>query len=110
MGFLVGSRILAWALWAGKTASSSRLPQALGYLLFAGLLLLIGAPSLGTHAGGAVSAVVGFGTVWRAFSRGRVSRLAGLMLILGACLVFGLFAFLDQANPSALQSHFGQTA
>ena len=57
-----------------------------------------------------MSAVFGFGTVWLAFSRGRVSRLSGLMLILGACLVLGLFAFLDQANPSAQQSHFGQTA
>jgi len=110
MGVLVGSSILAWALWAGKKASSSRMHQALGFLLFAGLLLLIGAPSLGTNAGGAVSAVFGFGTVWLAFSRGRVSRLSGLMLILGACLVLGLFAFLDQANPSAQQSHFGQTA
>ena len=42
MGVLVGSSILAWALWAGKKASSSRMHQALGFLLFAGLLLLIG--------------------------------------------------------------------
>ena len=93
-----------------KKASSSRMHQALGFLLFAGLLLLIGAPSLGTNAGGAVSAVFGFGTVWLAFSRGRAELALRADADPRRLLVLGLFAFLDQANPSAQQSHFGQTA
>ena len=67
MGVLVGSSIMAWALLVGKKASASRPERLASLLLFAGFITLVGAPALGTNAGGAVSAVFGFAAVWLAF-------------------------------------------
>ncbi len=109
MGVLVGASIMAWALLAGK-AAASRAGQLVGLVLFAGLVVLIGAPSLGTNAGGAVSAVCGFAAVWLACRQRRVGWLGVVLVLLCAVLVLGVFTLLDQANPPAEQSHFGQTA
>jgi hypothetical protein len=108
MGVLVGSSIMAWAIFAG--GRRERWVQLLGLALFAGLIVLIGAPPLGTNAGGAISAVFGFAVVWLGLAgikRGWVSAAAAAFC---AVLVLGLFAWLDSANPEDQQSHIGQAA
>ncbi|NLL07808.1 MAG: hypothetical protein GX266_02270 [Firmicutes bacterium] len=110
MGVLVGSSIMAWALLVGKKASASRPERLASLLLFAGFITLVGAPALGTNAGGAVSAVFGFAAVWLAFTRSRVSWAWALLAFLCAGLVLGVFTLTDDANAPARQSHLGQTA
>lgn len=110
MGVLVGAGIMAWSALGGRITSSSRLPTTLGLLASAGLVVLIGAPALGTNAGGAVSAVCGLGTCWLALSQPRAGWRAGLLVALCAVLVLGAFTLLDAANPEAEQSHIGQAA
>lgn len=109
MGVLVGSAIMAWAALVGCRTASARWRWA-ALLLFAGVIVLIGAPALGTNAGGAVSSVCGFAAVWLAFTRRRVGWLEVVVVLVCAAVVLGVFTVLDGANSPAVQSHFGQTA
>lgn len=109
MGVVVGSAIIGWAV-VTEYASYHQWQKIVGFLFFAGLVVIIGYPALGTNVGGAISAVFGFGSTLFALSNKKINNLrAGLILVLVLVVVLGSFMILDAANPEHKQSHIGQT-
>lgn len=109
MGVMVGAGIMTAALFGG-TKTRGLLERLVVLAFFGGLLVLIGFPALGTNAGGAISAVFGFGAAWLAFTGRRANWRWVFALALCAAMVLGLFTTLDGHQPAGVQSHFGQTA
>lgn len=109
MGVVVGSSIMAWALWAELAPSQEGWLKGAGLLFFAALTVLMGAPQLGTNVGGAISSVFGFGSTWLSFQQRKLGFGAVVALSLCVVLVLGTFMLIDAANTQDEQSHIGQT-
>lgn len=108
MGFLVGSAVLCWSVICQK---NKKLPYLdwIGLFVYAAVLIVIGAPALGTNVGGAICAVFAFGYTWDAFRRKKAGLGSLLALVAAAAAILSLFMLVDQANPVNQQSHIGQT-
>lgn len=112
MGVLIGSAIMGWAILAEKGKISQRWRDVGGLAFFGAILVIIGAPSLGTNVGGAISAVIGFGSTWIAFSgkkKASVSVRQVLLLGIAVVVVLGVLLIIDGGNSPGEQSHIGQT-
>ncbi len=109
MGVLIGSAIMAWAALAQTGRVSKRWINVWGLVFFAVITAVIGAPSLGTNVGGAISAVIGFGSTWMAFSGQKASVRKALVLALATFAVLGTLMLVDGGNAQGEQSHIGQT-
>lgn len=111
MGLLVGSTVLCWSVICQKNKKFAD-SGWIGLLVFTAVLIIIGAPSLGTNVGGAICAVFAFGYTWYAFRGGKASRaslVSFLALPVVAAAILGILMLVDQANPVNEQSHIGQT-
>lgn len=109
MGALIGSTIMGWAILAQKVRIGRGWRNVWGLVLFGGITVVIGAPSLGTNVGGAISAVIGFGSTWMAFSGQKVSVRKVLVLGVAIFVVLGALMLIDASNSQGEQSHIGQT-
>ena len=109
MGVLLGAAIMAWAVIVERWNMSLRNRNVLGGFIFAGLTYLVGAPSLGTNVGGAISSVFGFGSTWFAFAERRLKFRTVVALGIITFLVLAGLMLLDGANGGGEQSHIGQT-
>ena len=109
MGVLIGSAVMGWAILAERTKLKERWRNGLGFFLFAAILIVIGAPSLGANAGGAISAVFGFGSTWIALANRKVSLGTALLLALATGVVLAMLMVVDGGSSRGAQSHIGQT-
>ena len=109
MGVLIGSAIMGWAVVAEQTVLGAAFRRSLGFLLFGALIVVIGAPSLGTNVGGAISAVFGFGSTWMSFRDKKINFWTIVALSVATALVLSALMFVDGANSTGKQSHIGQT-
>ncbi len=109
MGVLIGSAIMGWATMVEGGRFLQHRRNALGLLFFGILTVVIGAPSLGTNVGGAISAVFGFGSTWIAFAGKKVNFRTVLVLGAVTVVVLGALMLVDGANSQGEQSHIGQT-
>lgn len=109
MGVLIGSAIMGWATMVEGGRFLQHRRNALGPLFFGILTVVIGAPSLGTNVGGAISAVFGFGSTWIASAGKKVSFRTVLVLGAVTVVVLGALMLVDGANSQGEQSHIGQT-
>lgn len=129
MGVLIGAVILGvsvWLhLWVGKrdddnpvrvkAEKPSKTVMIVTAVAFVGIIAYLGAPNLGTNAGGAITATVAFGLAWvRIFCGGRLAeirwdRLAMLIAALFIAAFAGLW-LLNVVIPSSSnqQSHIGR--
>lgn len=109
MGVLIGSAIMGWSVIVEVRQMSVKGRGILGGLAFAGLTYLVGAPSLGTNVGGAISCVLGFGSTWLALGERKVRFRTIMFLAILTVLVLGGLMLTDSNNPGGEQSHIGQT-
>ena len=109
MGVVIGAAIMGWAIVVERRGISIRSRSILGLLLFAGLTAIVGAPSLGTNVGGALSCVLGFGSTWLALAERKLKFRTALALGLLTILVLGALMWIDSLNSGGEQSHIGQT-
>ena len=109
MGILIGSVIMGWALMAQLSNFPQWVLQGVGIILFAGALVIIGAPSWGTNVGGAITAVLGFGVTLGAVWNMKIRLRTVLMVLLLVGAVLGLLMAVDSGKPVDQQSHIGQT-
>ncbi len=108
MGFLVGTTVLCLSVLWQKGTHPAHL-KWLSPILFLSVLVVIGAPSLGTNVGGAISAVFAFGYTWLEL-RGQKTHLGRLLALCAAVVaVLALLMLVDQGNHAGEQSHIGQT-
>lgn len=100
----------AWALWGERRPASTglRLPATL--VLFAVVVVLVGAPTLGSDVGGVLASVPAF-TVAALLLTGRRIRLRTVGAIAGATLVvLVVFAAIDLSRPADSRTHLGRFA
>ena len=109
MGVLIGSSIMGWAIVVERGQLPRHWRNAGGLLLFGVLTVVVGAPSLGTNVGGAISAVFGFGSAWIAFAGKKVNVRTIFVLVAATMVVLGALMLVDGANSQGDQSHIGQT-
>ena len=109
MGVLVGAAIMGWTALTDRVGFFRRCRNGLGFILFAGLVVIIGAPSLGANVGGAISAIFGFGATWLALGDKKLTLSTVLILTVLVGSVLGVLMFVDGSNPASEQSHIGQT-
>lgn len=108
MGILVGSAVMSWTLFCQLYPLKPGHRALWGILFFSVVLVVIGAPFLGTNVGGAISAIVAFGFTWLLLQKkANLRSVLGLILLTG--FILGVFLVADSVNPVAEQSHIGQT-
>ena len=108
MGVVIGSVILGSAALLQLAPQKRRwLLPAIG-LFFAGIIIFFAAPTIGTKAGGALTATVGFVVAANRYAGRKISLRSGF-LVLGALVagvtVLGTFNYLF---PTGEQSHIGR--
>lgn len=108
MGILIGCTILVGA------ALFQYLPRRWASLLAAGLFTfqfyIIGAPGLGTNAGGAISGAFGFLVTYLLLKGIKLDlKKIGIILLLSLA-VLGFITFLDMHRSPELQTHIGKAA
>ncbi|MCX7569746.1 hypothetical protein OS242_07195 [Tumebacillus sp. DT12] len=113
MGVLLGAVLLALNAWQGRI--SARWQRAVALFLFAAVIWLFAAPTLGTNAGGAMAAAVGcaYWLLHSACSRVPSVRqcliLGGGMLTVLLLVLAGMLVW-NGAVPSGQQTHIGRVA
>ncbi len=108
MGLLVGSTVLGWSTVRERNKNLSY-PNWIGFFVFGVILIIIGAPALGTNVGGAICAVFAFGYTWDAMRHKKTGLRSLFILVAAAAAMLGLLMLIDHANPIDKQSHIGQT-
>lgn len=108
MGVLIGTAILGAVSWMTVQPHYRRLQIIITGLGFAGLIFFFAAPNIGTNAGGALAAVVGFAFTlylliwkkvgWRVFVIPSVAVVAGV----------GILILVNNYLISGSQSHIGR--
>jgi len=110
MGVILGATITGVSLLVQRLRNYPQWQRICAGGLFLMVLMVLGAPQLGSNFGGSLAATFAFGyTFLRLFN----VRLQWFEVVLGILLV-GVFCsgllFLDYLKPPALRSHFGQFA
>lgn len=106
MGVLIGAGIMAAGLTLAGGRDRVRLPVIAA--LFVLLIVIMGAPNLGTNVGGTLAAVAGFGVAWFFFAERRLSARTALVIGGTALAVLGVLAVLDALRAPGAQSHLGR--
>lgn len=108
MGVVIGGAIL------GATALIQLLPRAGKKLLpiigltFIGLIVFFASPAAGSKAGGALTAMIGFGVAMHRYLGGRVKLWSVLLLAAGLIVGLGVLAAVNFYLPAGEQSHIGR--
>lgn len=109
MGVFIGTTIMAWAILAEEFQISIAWRKGSAFFSFVAMIILIGAPSLGTNVGGFIAAICAAGFIYFSFKEKKhIWRTGVLLLILIPLAIFALTYF-DQFQPTSNQSHIGQT-
>ncbi len=108
MGIVIGAAILgASCLLQLKPGHKTSLVLFCG-LIFAGLIFFFAAPTIGSKAGGAITATVGFSVAIYRYLHFKVS-LRSVMVLLGAlCSGVVILAIFNYIFPVGEQSHIGR--
>jgi hypothetical protein len=109
MGVLLGCTVMVSLF---LLSGDGRVGQRLSWLLFAGVVIVLGAPRLGANAGGALAAGIGFAFVaWKqAGSQVRKKYHAAAAVIFAAAASLGVVVWLNIAAPGIEQTHIGRAA
>lgn len=108
MGVVIGSAILGTAALLQLYPRARRLLLVLTGILFAALIIFFAAPSIGSKAGGALTAMVGFAVAIYRFTGRRVSR-RSVFLAVGAVIAgVAVLAVVNYLFPVGEQSHIGR--
>jgi hypothetical protein len=101
---------------ADKTTADKAAAGAIVALFFLGIMVYMGAPNLGTNAGGLITVVIAFGLAWLRWFTGfasvqqiRWGKLLAIVAVLGLLSLIGLW-LLNAAFPAVLgaESHIGR--
>lgn len=110
MGVLIGATILGAVCWLTLQRRSQyrRLQMAAVSLIFTGLVFFFAAPNIGTNAGGALAAVVGYAftmylLIWKKLTW-RAVMIPAAAVVAGV----GLLIFINNVLLSGTQSHIGR--
>jgi hypothetical protein len=109
MGVVIGSAIMGWVIAVEQRGISLGKRSILGGIIFAILTFVVGAPSLGTNVGGAISCVLGFGFTWIALAEKKIRLRTVFSLGALTLVVLGALMLIDSSKSTAEQSHIGQT-
>ncbi len=108
MGIIIGAAILGCAaLLQQYHQSKKKLLPFIG-LLFAGLTVFFASPSLGTNAGGALTAAGGFTVAMYKFTGRNFTRRSWLLLAAVLAAGVGVLAAFNYFWASGVQSHIGR--
>ncbi len=108
MGVVIGSAILGTAALLQLYPEKRKgLLPVIG-LLFAGLIVFFAAPSVGSKAGGALTAMVGFSAALYLFLGGKVKLRTGLLLLSALVAGVAVLAAVNYFLPAGQQSHIGR--
>ena len=99
-----------WALWGERRPSSAGLRLAATLALFVVVVVLVGAPTLGSDVGGVLASVPAF-TVATLLLTGRRIRLrTGGAIAAATLVVLAVFAAIDLSRPADSRTHLGRFA
>jgi hypothetical protein len=87
---------------------NSRAVMAAIALLFVVVVLVDGAPQLGSDVGGVLALVPGFGVTWILLGRRRVSMRVVAVGLIAAVAAAGLFIAIDVSRPPEQRTHLGR--
>lgn len=99
--------LMTGALVAHRWAGRKRV-LVLVALLFAGAVVVDGAPQFGSDVGGVLALVPAFGFTWLLLANRRPSLKVMLLAAVAAVAVLGLFLLADLARPPEAQTHLAR--
>ncbi|MDO8684492.1 MAG: hypothetical protein Q7N50_13540 [Armatimonadota bacterium] len=91
------------------STEQNRLRRWFCLVLFAALVVLVGAPHLGADTGGAIACLAAAGAAFAAISPGRIGLRRWLVLAAAAIAALALFIVLDSLRGGAGESHLGRS-
>lgn len=109
MGVIIGATILgAAALLQMLPGFRNRLMLVIG-LIFTVVVIFFAVPSVGTNAGGAMAATVGFTVAFNQFLGAKTARKTLILSVLALLAGIALIAVLNYVLPVNGQSHIGRS-
>jgi hypothetical protein len=99
--------VMTGALIAHRWAGSRGVLVAVG-LVFAGAVVVDGAPQFGSDVGGVLALVPAFGFTWLLLSDRRPTVKVMLVALVAAIAVLGLFLAIDLGRPPESQTHLAR--
>lgn len=108
MGVVIGTAILGTAAMLQMYPKHKKILLIVSGAVFAGLIFFFAAPTIGSKAGGAITATVGFSVAIYRYVQSKIS-LKSLLVLLGALLAGVLvLAVFNYVIPVGEQSHIGR--
>lgn len=108
MGALIGSSLVGIGLLLRAVRAGQRATQIALVCLLILVTMAIGSPVLGANAGGAIGAMIGFGSALVATSKKPLGARKVLGIILGIGVALAVLASLDALRGGQSQSHLGR--
>lgn len=108
MGVLIGTSILGAVSWMTIQPRYRRLQLAVCGLIFAGLIFFFAAPNIGTNAGGALAAVVGYAFTMYLLIWEKLNWRAMAIPVAAVVTGVGILIFVNNYLISGAQSHIGR--
>ena len=108
MGVVIGAAILGLAALIQLLPGSRRKVIPFVGLIFVGLVVFFAAPGVGTKAGGALTAMVGFALTTYKFTGRKITWRSVLLLFSALAAGVGVLALVNFVFPAGEQSHIGR--
>jgi hypothetical protein len=108
MGVLIGTTILGAVSWLEVHRQYCRLQLTVIGLIFTGLIFFFAAPNVGTNAGGALAAVVGYAFTMYLLIWKKLNWRAVVIPVVAVAAGVGILVFVNSILVSGTQSHIGR--